>query len=156
MYVKEDYTMKLGFDIHGVIDTFEVFPKMIQYFLNDPEVEIHVISGLASAEVEEQIGHLVDLSKVKYFSIVDYLTEQGAMVEWKDGLPWADKEEWNRAKATYCQEQGIDIILDDSPTYAKYFDDIDTIYCQVHNNNRKRYKTRNESLNEQDLHTENN
>jgi hypothetical protein len=129
--------MKLGFDVHGVVDTFDIFPKLIQKLLNDPDVEIHIITGLSKHEAPDQIGHLVDLSKVKYFSIVDYLISNDVPVRWKYGRPWADDDEWNQAKAIYCVDNEIDIIIDDSPTYAKYFDNIDTIYCQIHNINRQ-------------------
>ena len=136
--------MKLGFDIHGVIDTFPVFQEMIKNMVGDNRVEIHVISGLSEKEVHGQIGHLIPLDQITgYFSIADYLsTKPGVIVEWRNGMPWADEEEWNKAKAAYCVEKGIDIMFDDSPMYAKYFDDIPTIYCQIHNVNRKRFKTR--------------
>lgn len=134
--------MKLGFDIHGVIDTFEVFQDIINKYADDDSVEIHVISGLEGKYVEEQIGHLIDLDKVQFFSVTDYLVEKGENVTWKDGLPWADEEEWNMAKAAYCRLKHIDVLYDDSPVYAPYFDHVDTIYCQVHNPNRKRFKTR--------------
>ena len=134
--------MKVGFDIHGVIDTFDVFQAMIAKYIADPDVEVYVISGLEKKHFQEQIGHLFDLAMVSWFSITDHLVETGQTVEWKNGLPWADEEKWNRAKADFCQSEGIDILFDDSPTYASYFDDIDTVYCQVHNPNRKTFKTR--------------
>lgn len=134
--------MKVGFDIHGVIDTFEVFQDMIAKYINDPDVDVYVLSGLEEKYLEKEVGHLIDLSKVTYFSVTDYLVRSGAKVEWINGLPWADDEEWNRAKAAYCRLVGIDILFDDSPTYAPYFDHVDTIYCQIHNPKRKRFKTR--------------
>ena len=133
---------KLGFDIHGVIDTFDVFCDMINKYLDDPDVEVHVITGLETKYMHKEIGHLIDLTKCKLFSVTDYLVEKGATVEWVDGLPWADAEEWNQAKAAYCRLKGIDVLFDDSPVYARYFDHVDTIYCQVHNPHRKKYKTR--------------
>ena len=135
--------MKLGFDIHGVIDTFGVFQQLIEKLIDDDDVEIHVISGLESKYLEEQIGHLIDLNRItNFFSVTDYLVNKGSNIEWKDGLPWADEEEWNQAKAAYCRKVGIDILFDDSPIYATYFNHVDTIYCQIHNPNRKKFKTR--------------
>ena len=132
--------MKLGFDIHGVIDTFAVFPALINKLV-ECGVEVHVITGLAREEAEEQIGHLIDLDKVKYFSIADYLEERDDVeVTWIDGLPWADEKAWNNSKADYCAEQGIDMLFDDSPTYAQTFEGIETLYCQVHNPNRIRFR----------------
>ena len=130
--------MKLGFDIHGVLDTFEVFQEMAQKCAADDNCEVHVISGLQGNYLEEEIGHLIDLTQIdNFFSITDYLIEKGAHIEWKDGLPWADEEEWNMAKAAYCRKEGIDVLYDDSPKYASYFDHIDTIYCQIHNPHRR-------------------
>ncbi len=136
--------MRLGFDVHGVIDTFGVFQDLVTKLLEDDDVEIHVISGLASAEIDDLIGHLIDLSRItNYFSIVDHLVAKPDVeVTWVDGLPWADEDAWDRAKAEYCLEAGIDVLFDDSPTYVKYFDSIPTIYCQIHNPDRKRYYTR--------------
>ena len=135
--------MKLGFDIHGVVDTFDVFQEMITGYLDDPNVEVHIISGLEEKYLDEQIGHLIDLSKIKhFFSVTDYLVKKGAVVEWRGVLPWADEEEWNMAKAAYCRLAGIDILFDDSPIYARYFEHVDTIFCQVHNPKRKTFKTR--------------
>jgi len=99
--------MKVGFDIHGVIDTFGVFQDMMKKMIEDDDVEVHVISGLARAEAEGRIGHIVDLSKVNYFSIADYLEGRpDTKVTWIDGLPWADKTAWDNAKADYCQDVG--------------------------------------------------
>ena len=134
--------MKLGFDIHGVLDTFSAFQNLINKLVDDDSVEIHVISGLERKYFEKQIGHLIDLTRVKTFSVTDHLIETGSKVEWIDGLPWADEDEWDRAKSEYCKEVGIDILFDDSSVYAPYFDNIDTIYCQIHNPHRKKFKTR--------------
>ncbi len=135
--------MKLGFDIHGVIDTFGVFQKMIDILIEADDVEIHVLSGLEEKYLEAHIGHLIDLSRItNFFSVTDYLVETGAKVEWKDGLPWADDEAWNEAKTKYCDMVGIDVLFDDSPIYAQYFDESKTIYCQIHNTKRMIYNTR--------------
>lgn len=136
--------MKVAFDIHGVADTFPAFQEMIRRYIEDPDVEVHIVTGLTETKAEEQIGHLFDLSKIDgYFSIADCLVSRDDVeVEFINGLPWADEKAWNNAKADYCYRKGIDIIFDDSPVYAPTFDDIDTIYCQIHNPKRKRFKTR--------------
>ena len=135
--------MKLGFDIHGVIDTFGVFQTMINKLLEDDDVEVHVISGLTAAEFKEVIGHLINLDNITHlFSVTDYLVAQPNVKVWydDDGLPWADEETWNQTKANYCERMGIDVLFDDSETYVKYFDNIETVYCQVHNSNRKKFR----------------
>ena len=136
--------MKVGFDIHGVIDTFPAFRTMIEKYLDDPDVEVHVITGLSRESAAKEIGHLIDLDRIDgYFSIADYLVMRPDVeVRWIDGLPWAGEVAWNSAKADYCYENQIDILFDDSPIYADSFKDIDTVYVQIHNTDRKTYKTR--------------
>lgn len=136
--------MKVGFDIHGVTDTFPAFQTMIDKYIEDPEVEVHIITGLSRADAEKEIGSVIDLDRIDgYFSITDYLEARPDIeVKWIDGLPWADEIAWNNAKADYCYENSIDILFDDSPIYADTFVDIATVYCQVHNPNRKTFKTR--------------
>ncbi len=133
--------MKLGFDIHGVIDTFGVFQSLINKLLRDNEIEVHVISGLSRSEADEQIGHLIDLNRItSYFSIADYLESRDDVeVTWINGMPWADETAWNKAKADYCDEVGIDIMFDDSQSYVETFHNIKTIYCQIHNRDRIQY-----------------
>ena len=136
--------MKVGFDIHGVTDTFPAFQEMIRKYIEDPDVEVHIVTGTIRANAEKEIGHLIDLDRIDgYFSITEYLEGRPDVeVKWINGLPWADENAWNNAKADYCYENSIDILFDDSPIYADTFGEIDTIYCQVHNPNRKTFKTR--------------
>lgn len=136
--------MKVAFDIHGVADTFPAFQEMIRKYIADPDVEVHIVTGLTESLAEEQVGHLFDLSKIDgYFSIADHLESRPDIeVKWIDGLPWADEIAWNTAKADYCYENQIDILFDDSPVYVDTFNEIPTVYAQIHNPNRKRFKTR--------------
>lgn len=136
--------MKVGFDIHGVTDTFPAFQEMIRKYIEDPDVEVHIITGTIRANADKEIGHLIDMDKIDgYFSITEYLEDRPDVeVKWINGLPWADEIAWNNAKADYCYEHSIDILFDDSPIYSETFVDIDTIYCQVHNPNRQTFKTR--------------
>ena len=133
---------KVGFDVHGVIDTFPAFVNLMNALIADPNFEVHIITGLSRAHAPDEIGHIVDLDKVEYMSVVDYLVECGVPMEWRDGMPYADKETWDRAKSEYCDEHDIDLIFDDSPTYGQHFHTINTTYCQVHNVNRKIHNTR--------------
>lgn len=136
--------MKVAFDIHGVTDTFPAFQEMIRKYIDDPDVEVHIVTGLTEERAEEEIGHIIDLDRIDgYFSIADYLVLMpGVEVEFVDGLPWATEYEWNNAKAVYCYNNQIDILFDDSPIYGPTFDDIETIYVQVHNPKRQTFKTR--------------
>lgn len=136
--------MKIAFDIHGVTDTFPAFQTMIKKYIEDDDVEVHIVTGLPIVKAKKEIGHIIDLDRIDgYFSITDYLEDRPDIeVKWVNGLPWADEIAWNNAKADYCYENGIDILFDDSAIYADTFNDIDTVYCQIHNPNRKTFKTR--------------
>ena len=136
--------MKVAFDIHGVTDTFPAFQEMIRKYIEDPDVEVHIVTGTIRANADKEIGHLIDMDRIDgYFSITEYLEDRDDVeVKWVNGLPWADEIAWNNAKADYCYENGIDIIFDDSPIYADTFASIDTVYVQIHNSDRKTFKTR--------------
>lgn len=136
--------MKVAFDIHGVTDTFEAFQTMINKYIEDPDVEVHIVTGTIRENADKEIGHLIDMNRIDgYFSITEYLEERDDVeVKWVNGLPWADEIAWNNAKADYCYEHSIDILFDDSPIYAETFNDIDTVYAQIHNTSRKTFKTR--------------
>jgi hypothetical protein len=134
---------KVGLDVHGVVDTFDIFAAMAKLNM-DAGHEVHIITGQLYDKNMEEALLKSGCEFTHYYSIVGHLQSKGAdLVKWDEkGFPSADPELWNAAKAEYCEDQGIDILFDDSPTYAKYFDNIDTIYCQVHNPNRKLYATR--------------
>lgn len=136
--------LKIGIDVHGVLDTFPEVVKLIETLKNLDDVEIHIITGLTKEDAVKQIGHLLDLDTIHYFSIVDSLIADHVTIVWEDGLPYAPKHLWNRAKAKYCKANDIDFMLDDSPTYGEYFKDpsVRTVFCQVQNVDRKVYKTR--------------
>ena len=133
---------KIGFDVHGVLDTFPAFVAIMNTMIADPNFEVHIITGLSRDHADAEIGHIVDLSNVKYMSIVDYLIENKHTVDWIDGLPYANQVAWDKAKSEYCEHQGIDILFDDSPTYGQHFEDVPTTFCHVQNANRKSFKTR--------------
>jgi len=136
--------MKVAFDIHGVTDTFEVFREMINKYIADTSVEVHIVTGSTRERADKELNGLLDLTLVDgFFSITDHLQARPDIeVKWINGLPWADEKAWNNAKADYCYENQIDILFDDSPIYGPTFDKIDTIFCQVHNPFRESFKTR--------------
>lgn len=135
--------MKYGFDIHGVLDTYPAYCEMTRA-LRAAGHEVWIVTGLKydgeSIRLLKELGADYD----HYFSIVDYLEGAGVPVEWRDGLPYADKVRWDIAKAEFCQRQAIDVLFDDSPRYKEVFEElgIDTLYCHVHNTKRIQYQTR--------------
>lgn len=125
--------MKIGFDLHGVLDNPKVSPffSIISRLLIDEGHEIHIITG---AEDTPTLRDELRRSGVKWthiFSITDYHKELGTpIIRDELGRPWMDPEIWNPAKGEYAMRVGIDIHFDDSFTYGKFFQ---TTYCCVMN-----------------------
>lgn len=124
--------MKIGIDVHGVITKH---PKIFSNFcklLLDKGHEIHIITG---QELGPRLINFLDTHKIKYtnlFSITSYHKEIGTLVVYKGGdvgQPLIDEELWNKTKADYCKGKEIDIHIDDSWVYGKYFDG-KTIYLR--------------------------
>lgn len=125
--------MKFGLDVHGVIDTdIEFFSHLTRSLMlvdkdrsnSDLNWEIHIITGsnLTNGEIIQDLKEC----KILYthmFSISDYLRKEGCQE--LDGStidnPLFPEDEWNKAKANYCRKHAIDLHLDDSDRYAKYF-----------------------------------
>ncbi|MFT7562290.1 MAG: hypothetical protein ACI93R_004225 [Flavobacteriales bacterium] len=134
--------LKIGLDIHGVIDTFPLKFKLLAAALIKDGCEVHIVTGLKKEPSIDKLLEDAGIRFTHYFSIVTHLQENGVKVEWRDGLPYADEERWNLAKSEYCKAQGIDFMYDDSPTYLSTFNDINTTYLHVINTDRKVYVTR--------------
>jgi len=110
---------KIGIDIHGVItDSPEFWKSCAQIYL-DRGSEVHIITG---AEFKKVKDILKDFPYTHFFSISEYHKDRGIEVTYNEkGDPHMDDEIWNKTKAIYCKENNIDIHIDDSDIYGKYF-----------------------------------
>lgn len=121
--------MKFGFDVHGVTDTHHEVYSAITTALIEAGHEVHVVTGDRRTEQLEERLRLLGIGWTHWFSIVDYHVELGKHeVRFEGDQPWMNAETWNRAKAEYCEREGIDLMIDDSPVYGSYFTGR-TIYC---------------------------
>ena len=111
--------MKIGLDIHGVIDTNPKFFAEFSKAIVAAGGEIHVVTG---PKLEAVKADLVTWGIVytHFFSIVESVAEDQVRWEDKDN-PWVDAEVWNRRKAKYCKEHGIDLHIDDTSEYGVHF-----------------------------------
>lgn len=134
--------LKVGLDVHGVIDTFpEIFRELSRILITNGH-EVHIITGLKkSGHIEEELAKS-RIHYTHYFSIVDQLEHDGIKIDWINDLPWAPDKEWNVAKRNYCDRVGITFMIDDSYVYRDTFNDADTVFLHLINPNRKTYKTR--------------
>jgi hypothetical protein len=118
---------KVGLDIHGVINKDPQFFKFLSNLIVDSGNEVHIITG--GSWNEELISELIGYGIVwtHYFSVYDHLIENRletfGIVKFPDGteqLKFSD-EVWDRVKGDYCHKMGIDIHLDDTDSYNKFF-----------------------------------
>lgn len=119
--------MKLGLDIHGVIDSNpESFAFMSQSVITN-NGEVHIITGGSwTTELEEQLK-VYGIKWTSHFSVYDYLLESGidsiGTIQFPDGTIQKkfDYELWDTIKAGYCKSNNIDLHIDDTEVYSNYF-----------------------------------
>ena len=125
--------MKLGLDIHGVIDRLPVLAELATLLVSNGH-EVHIITGApwnsisdgnfshdGIEEYLEKYGFIKDKNFTHFFSIVDYHRELGTEITCDANGCWLDSEKWNIAKSIYCTNNKIDLHLDDSIVYSKSF-----------------------------------
>lgn len=123
--------LKIGLDYHGVIT---VHPEYFSNFAKDVlarKGEIHVITGGTKKEI---VAHLKewDIPFSKIFSIPDYYNAKGEVIYFSDGEYKIPDDLWDKAKAEYCNLEGINMHIDDSKEYVKWFT---TPYCRYDGKN---------------------
>lgn len=115
--------MKLGLDIHGVLDVrVEFFSKLTKVLIN-AGWEIHIITGSGTEQAKREMTEL-GMSYTHIFSVCDHLVKTGAKTNAELGIasryPFPD-ETWNKVKSIYCIENKIDMHIDDMPEYLEHF-----------------------------------
>ena len=119
--------MKLGLDIHGVIDSNpESFAFMSQSVITN-NGEVHIITGGSwTTELENQLKGY-GIKWTSHFSVYDYLVDSGidsiGTIQFPDGTIQKkfDYHLWDTIKAGYCKSNNIDLHIDDTEVYSKYF-----------------------------------
>lgn len=115
---------KLGLDIHGVIDKRPDLFANLSRMVKESGHEVHVLTG---SKITDSIYEKLNDYGIKYdniFSILDYHSEQVETDMWQDSRNnwWIDDDIWNQTKGIYCKNKGIDLHIDDTKIYGKYFD----------------------------------
>ena len=123
--------LKIGLDYHGVIT---VHPEYFSKFAKDVlarKGEIHIITGGTKKEVVAQLKDWnIPFSKI--FSIPDYYKAKGEIIYFDNGEYKIPDDLWDKAKAEYCNLEGINMHIDDSKEYVKWFT---TPYCRYDGTN---------------------
>jgi hypothetical protein len=120
--VDNEKNKAIGIDIHGVITRFPSFFAIVSFRLIQKGHQVHIITGAKCTP--ERCKRLKDLgiNWTHFFSIVDYCESNGKDVRYDEkNQPWIDEELWNKAKANYCEQNGIYCHIDDSDIYGQFF-----------------------------------
>lgn len=113
--------MKLGLDFHGVLDENPLFTQMAKDHVRRGD-EVHIITGEKDTPEFRAKLEAMGIQYTHLFSIPSYHISIGTKVWYKDpDNPFMDEEVWNRTKAEYCERVGIDMHIDDSERYCRYF-----------------------------------
>lgn len=117
--------MKIGLDIHGVLNEKPEFFLKLTRAIMEAGGEVHIISGPPAEQVLEELadrGFLAAIHFTDIFSIVDYHKVLGTpMTQDSKGNWHMDHYAWDRTKADYCLKHSIDLMLDDSDAYDYFF-----------------------------------
>lgn len=122
--------LKIGLDYHGVITRRpEYFAAFAQAAVQQG-CEIHIVTGGPQQVVAAALEQL-HLPYTRIFAILDYYEAKGLVEHLPDGNFHIPNALWDSAKAEYCRRAAIDVHIDDSNHYIKWFT---TPYCRyVHN-----------------------
>jgi hypothetical protein len=119
--------MRLGLDIHGVIDSNPESFSFLSRSVIASGGEVHIVTGGSwTEELESQIRD-AGVKWTHYFSVYDYLMESGipsiGKIQFPDGTVQEkfDSDLWDTIKGGYCRSKYIDLHIDDTEAYAKYF-----------------------------------
>ncbi len=123
--------IKIGLDYHGVIN---MHPEYFSAFAQEAlarGAEIHIITGGSEQEVASNLKNW-NIPYSKIFSIPDYYKAKGKVIYFSDGAYKIPDDLWDKAKAEYCNLEGINMHIDDSQEYIKWFT---TPYCRYDGKN---------------------
>lgn len=130
--------IKIGIDIHGMIDYDPHFFAVLSKALVESGHEVHIMTGseIQPAIIAELRGYGIMWTDI--FSISDYYKNKPEVQLWRDerGRPWVAPELWNQAKGLYAQERGLDLVLDDTAEYGEHFS-TSFGYCKIINKTGK-------------------
>jgi hypothetical protein len=118
--------MKLGLDLHGVIDKHPlIFKELARSIITSSENSVYIISGASKDKIIKTLDRL-DFTYYTYiFSIQDYLNENyfhlNEGINYNDGNHIYNDDLWDSIKGEFCRKEKLDLHIDDWEEYGKYF-----------------------------------
>jgi len=127
--------LKIGLDIHGVIDAKPKFFSKFSIRLRSRGHTVYIITGAKiTPKLIEKLRE-IGMEWDHLLSITDFhVNKKDVRVHFDEkGNPWMDQEVWDETKAQMCKEHKIDMLIDDSNVYGRYITKIGckTTYLQV-------------------------
>ena len=117
--------MKIGIDIHGVLDTYRALFLSRMSRWAERGHEVHIMTGSPGDEALAELKNLRAAHGVNYthfYSIVDYnLYIKNPTMHLEENGWWMSDESWNRSKGDYASRVGLDIMFESDGYYAPYF-----------------------------------
>jgi hypothetical protein len=124
--------MKVAFDIHGVIDKAPGFFSEVSKLFRAAGHQVYILTGSETKPglVEELKSYGMEWDFL--FSITDHHKNLGVSIRYdENGNPWIDDLSWDKTKAEYCEQEGIDFCFDDTLRYGDYFKNSTFIYTKI-------------------------
>lgn len=124
--------MKIGIDIHGTADAFPDFFRELSRLFIEAGHEVHIVTGVVLKKAIEELK-ILNIDYTIIFSVITYHETKGTKITYADKEnPWMSEDDWRRTKADYAERVGLDIMIDDSASYGRFFK---TPYMKVRNPN---------------------
>ncbi|MBE6448697.1 MAG: hypothetical protein E7018_05305 [Alphaproteobacteria bacterium] len=119
------HSYKIGLDYHGVVDKNPQYFEAFSAVAYERGHQIYIITGGPLSYVKEQLK-IHNILYTEAFAILDYCQQKQQGSYQPDGSFNVPTDVWNQVKAEYCRHKKIDIHIDDSLEYSKWFT---TPYC---------------------------
>ena len=116
--------MKIGLDLHGVVNDMPDAFKFITESIIKNGGEVHILTGSTTKKAYVELS-LLGFEYGKHYTHImglpNYLSNKGCKVigfnkEFQNNE--FSTEDWNKAKAIYCSENKINLHLDDTIEYG--------------------------------------
>ena len=122
--------LKIGLDYHGVINNNPVYFSLFCNKLKQRGHSLYIITGGPGLLIKEKL-ETYEINYDMCFAVSDYYQAQGQISQTKDGFLVIPDNLWNMAKGDFCLRNNINLHIDDSLRYAKYFS---TPFCHYDKN----------------------